>query len=103
MGCGLPDFGMWVAGFRVVGACFGLFGHEKWRATGGGVRWWLSWAEGTRRPFLSPATGGGDARQRPVAPEREKASELERERERERWLGGIGVSVTRKQPPLLLV
>ena len=60
MGCGLPDSGTWVAGFRLARrVVLGLFGREKWRAMGGGVRRWLSWVEGTRLPFLSPATGGG--------------------------------------------
>jgi len=50
---------MWVAGFRVVDACWGLiFGREKWKTMGGGVWVVVGVAEGTGRPFLSPATGG---------------------------------------------
>jgi len=56
---------VWVAGFRCVGGrptrcvVLGFFGHEKWRAADGCVWQWLSWAEWTRRPFLSPVKGGG--------------------------------------------
>ena len=63
-----------MAGFRPGDAWFGLvFGREKWRMMGGGVRRWLSWAEGITCPFLSPATGGG--RRWPVAPERERGGQ----------------------------
>jgi len=59
VGCGLSDSGTSVADFRPGRRVFlGRFGHEKWREMGGGVRWWLTTVEGTRRLFLLPATSG---------------------------------------------
>ena len=59
-GCGSPDSGTWVAGFRPGDAWFGsVFGCGKWRTTVGGSWALVVVAEGTGYPFLSPATGGG--------------------------------------------
>ena len=50
----------------------GRLAHEKWKAIGGGVQRWLSWAEGTK----------------------EKERERALEGEREGGVGGIGLLET---------
>jgi len=85
---------------RVV---WSLFGREKWRGTDGGFGGGWRGLRGPGVPFSRrrQVAVGGDARRRPVAPEREREQRV-REREREREMSGSRASGARLRLPFLV-